>query len=196
MQSWISHYALCYHTANFRRPNWSLIQQWSTLWVILRRCFQMNLTKLETSPELWNCTWKMTQFPTLSHHKNCQSTCEINSNMSWTWMRIKKSSEKVEEHTDWCFSLAFSIKSDGSLRVCLDPAKLNKMFKRCPHEIPTLEELTHKFSGAKFFFQTRCQSWILELLTGSRERTSEDIQNTLWTLLLPKTTFWSCSIAR
>ena len=58
---------------------------------------------------------------------------------------------KVEEHTDWCSSLAFSTKSDGSIRICLDPAKLNRSLKRCPHKIPTLEELNHRFSGAKYF---------------------------------------------
>ena len=31
---------------------------------------------------------------------------------------------KVEEHTDWCSSLAFSTKKDGSIRICLDPQKL------------------------------------------------------------------------
>jgi hypothetical protein len=28
--------------------------------------------------------------------------------------------EKVKEHTDWCSSLAFAEKKDGSLRICLD----------------------------------------------------------------------------
>ncbi len=58
---------------------------------------------------------------------------------------------KVEEHTDWCSSLAFSTKKDGSLRICLDPQKLNASLKRCPHKIPTLEELNPKFANAKVF---------------------------------------------
>ena len=33
---------------------------------------------------------------------------------------------KVTEHTEWCSSLVFASKPDGSLRVCLDPARLNK----------------------------------------------------------------------
>ena len=28
---------------------------------------------------------------------------------------------KVDEHTDWCSSLAYSTKKDGSIRVCIDP---------------------------------------------------------------------------
>ena len=32
---------------------------------------------------------------------------------------------KVDEHTDWCSSLAYSTKKDGSIRVCHDPQRLN-----------------------------------------------------------------------
>ena len=48
---------------------------------------------------------------------------------------------KVSEHTDWCSSRAYSVKNDGSLRVCIDPQKLNQALKRCPHNVPTFEEL-------------------------------------------------------
>ena len=58
---------------------------------------------------------------------------------------------KVEEHTDWCSSLAYSIKKDGSLRICIDPQKLNSSLKRCPYKIPTVEELNPKFAKAKVF---------------------------------------------
>ena len=59
--------------------------------------------------------------------------------------------QKVEEHTDWCSSLAYSTKKDGSLCVCLDPQKLNASLKRCPHKIPTVEELNPMFANAKMF---------------------------------------------
>lgn len=58
---------------------------------------------------------------------------------------------KVEEHTDWCSSLAYGTKKDGSLRICLDPKKLNASLKRCPHKIPTVEELNPMFANAKMF---------------------------------------------
>ena len=58
---------------------------------------------------------------------------------------------KVEEHTDWCSSLAYSTKKDGSLRICLDPQKLNASLKRCPYKIPTVEELNPAFANAKIF---------------------------------------------
>ena len=50
-------------------------------------------------------------------------------------MESKGVIRKVSEHTDWCSSLAFSTKKDGSLRICIDPKKLYEALKRCPHKI-------------------------------------------------------------
>ena len=58
---------------------------------------------------------------------------------------------KVKEHTDWCFSLAYSVKKDGSLRICIDPQKLSTALKRCPNEILMLEEINPKFTGSSVF---------------------------------------------
>ena len=59
--------------------------------------------------------------------------------------------KKVDEPTDWVNSLAYSKKADGKLRICLDPKDLNKAIKRNHHRTPTLEEITHQFSGSKYF---------------------------------------------
>ena len=58
---------------------------------------------------------------------------------------------KITDPTDLVSSLVFSRKSNGQLRVCLDPKDLNKAVKRTYHKVPTMEELTHKLSGAKVF---------------------------------------------
>ena len=58
---------------------------------------------------------------------------------------------KVTEPKDWVSRLAFSRKKDGSRRICLDPKDLNRAIKRCHHKTPTLEEITHKFTGATHF---------------------------------------------
>ena len=58
---------------------------------------------------------------------------------------------KVSELTDRCSSLAHSVKKDGSLRICIYPQKLNKALKRCPHKVPTLEELNLQFAGLTVF---------------------------------------------
>ena len=65
---------------------------------------------------------------------------------------------KVTEPTDWVSSLAYSRKSNGSLRICLDPRHLNKALKRPHHRIPTLDDLTYKFRGAKFFTKLDAKS--------------------------------------
>ena len=58
---------------------------------------------------------------------------------------------KISEPTDWVSSIALSRKSNGHLRVCLDPRDLNKALKRTHHRTPTLEEITFKLSGAQVF---------------------------------------------
>ena len=73
--------------------------------------------------------------------------------------------KKVTEHTDWCSNLVFAEKKDGSIRVCLDPQKLNQNLKRCPHKIPTVEELNPKFANAKVFSKLDAKSgyWSVRL---------------------------------
>ena len=57
----------------------------------------------------------------------------------------------MTEPTDWVSSIVISRRRNGKLRICLDPKDLNKAIKRCHHKTPTLEEITHKFSGSRYF---------------------------------------------
>ena len=59
--------------------------------------------------------------------------------------------KKVTDPTDWVSSIAFSRKSNGKLRICIDPKDLNRAMKRTYHKTPTLEEITHNFAGATVF---------------------------------------------
>ena len=81
---------------------------------------------------------------------------------------------KVQHHTDWCSSLTTSMKKDGSLRLCLDPKRLNNALRRCPHKIPTLEELNPEFSGAQFFSKLDAKSgyWAVHIEKKSKELTT------------------------
>ena len=45
----------------------------------------------------------------------------------------------------------YGCKSNGNLRLSLDRKDLNKDIMRCHYKTPTMEELSHKLSGAKFF---------------------------------------------
>ena len=58
---------------------------------------------------------------------------------------------KVDEHTDWCSSLVYNAKKDGPIRECIDPQRLNAALRRCPHNIPTLEEINRELANAKLF---------------------------------------------
>ena len=81
---------------------------------------------------------------------------------------------KINHHTDWCSSLTTIVKSDGSLRVCLDPKRLNTNLKRCPHKIPTLEEINPLLSKAKYFSKLDAKAgyWSIHLDEASQELTT------------------------
>ena len=72
---------------------------------------------------------------------------------------------KVDHHTDWCSSMVIQTKKDGSLRLCIDPKRLNDALRRCPHKIPTLEELNPKFANAKYLSKLDAKSgyWTVPL---------------------------------
>ena len=58
---------------------------------------------------------------------------------------------KVTEPTAWVNSMTYPMKPDGELRPCLDPKDLNKAIMREHYKPPTLDEITHKLSGAQVF---------------------------------------------
>lgn len=53
----------------------------------------------------------------------------------------------------------------GKLRVCLDPRPLNKAILRPHYPLPTLEDMTSKLAGAKYFsiLDARSGYWAIEL---------------------------------
>ena len=71
----------------------------------------------------------------------------------------------VNELTDWVSSIIYVQKADGNLRICLDPRDLNKALRRGQHHIPTIEELTYKFAGAKILSKLDAKTgyWSVQL---------------------------------
>ena len=57
----------------------------------------------------------------------------------------------VTEPMEWVSSLTYPQKADGSLHICLVPRDLNKAIIQEHYKAPTLDEITHKLSGAKVF---------------------------------------------
>ena len=81
---------------------------------------------------------------------------------------------KVDHHTDWCSSVTYVSKKDGTIRICLDPQKLNLALKRCPHTIPTVEEINPELTKAKFFSKRDAKTgyWSVCLAKDSTELTT------------------------
>ena len=81
------------------------------------------------------------------------------------YMEVNDVIKKVTEPSDWVSSLAYSHKKDGTLRICLDPKYLNQALKRPHYKIPTVEELTHHFAGAKVFSKLDAKAgyWSIKL---------------------------------
>lgn len=73
---------------------------------------------------------------------------------------------KVTEPTKWVNALVICEKANTQkLRLCLDPRSLNKAIMRPYYPLPTLEDVTHKLTGAKFFsiLDARSGYWAIKL---------------------------------
>ena len=76
--------------------------------------------------------------------------------------------------TDWVNSCVCVTKSNGKIRLCLDPKDLNKAIKR-PHYItPTLDDVFAEMSGAKYFsiLDARSGYWNIKLDSKSADLTT------------------------
>ena len=75
----------------------------------------------------------------------------------------------VTEPTEWVSSLTYPRKSDGSIHPCLDPHDLNKAIIHKHYKAPTLEEISHKLSGATVFSKLDAKDgfWSIHLDTPS-----------------------------
>ena len=86
--------------------------------------------------------------------------------------------ERISKPTDWVSSLAYSRKSSGKIRICLDPKNLNEAIRRPHYPTPTLEEMTFKLEGAKVFSK-------LDARSGYWSVTLDDESSTLTTFNTP-----------
>ena len=66
----------------------------------------------------------------------------------------------VTEPTQWVSSMVVVPKSDGKLRICLDPKDLNMAIQREHYPLPTIEDIATRLHGAKLFtvLDVRCNS--------------------------------------
>lgn len=73
--------------------------------------------------------------------------------------------------SEWVNSIAFARKSNGEIRVCLDPKHLNSVIKRTYHRAPTVEEISYKLHGATVFSKLDAKHgyWGVKLNAASSE---------------------------
>ena len=86
--------------------------------------------------------------------------------------------ERIKKPTEWVSSLAYSRKSSGKIRICLDPKHLNEAIRRPHYPIPTLEEMTFRLEGATVFSK-------LDAISGYWSITLDDESSTLTTFNTP-----------
>ena len=93
----------------------------------------------------------------------------------------------VTDPMEWVSSLTYSHKQDGSLHICLDPHDLNNAIIWEHYKAPTLDEITHKLSGAKVFSKLDAKDgfWSIHLNTPSFLTTFNTHEGCCWFLCMP-----------
>jgi hypothetical protein len=84
---------------------------------------------------------------------------------------------KVEHPTPWISNTLARRKPNGKLRVCIDPANLNKAIKRNHFPMPTLEDVLPELHGAKIFSLCDAKDGFLQV---KLDQESSDL-TTFWT---------------
>lgn len=59
--------------------------------------------------------------------------------------------EKVDEPTNCVSQFVIAREKDGTLRVCIDPRRINECVKRENHQMPKPEEIEAELAGARHF---------------------------------------------
>ncbi len=73
--------------------------------------------------------------------------------------------EPVDVPTDWVSSMVVVKKSNGKIRLCIDPKPLNKALKRNLYPLPVIDELLPELTNAKVFSVVDAKNgfWHVEL---------------------------------
>ena len=83
--------------------------------------------------------------------------------------------KKVTEPTEWVSSMvAVGKMNTDNLRICIDPRNLNQAIMREHYPLPTIDDITHKLTGAKVFsvLDAKCGYWHLRLDEASSKLTT------------------------
>ena len=84
----------------------------------------------------------------------------------------------VDEPTEWCSALSVQKKSNGRVRLCIDPRPLNEVLKRELYELPVLDDVLPELAEAKVFSK-------LDLTAGYLHCILDDKSSLLTTMITP-----------
>ena len=82
--------------------------------------------------------------------------------------------EKIDRPTDWVSCPITVKKSNGNVRICLDPKPLNRALKRSHYPVPTLTDILPEFTKARIFTvaDVRNGFWHVQLDRASSDLTT------------------------
>ncbi|XP_057380138.1 uncharacterized protein K02A2.6-like [Daphnia carinata] len=71
--------------------------------------------------------------------------------------------QKVSEPTEWVSPMVVARKSNGDIRICLDPYDLNKAIKRQHFQVPSAQEIFSRIGKARYFSTLDATSGFLQV---------------------------------
>ena len=80
----------------------------------------------------------------------------------------------VSEPTEWVSSLLL-VSKPGKLRICMDPRDLNRAIRREHYQMPTIEEIATRLSGARVFTVVDAKKWVLAGRVGRRIKSTHNV---------------------
>ena len=90
--------------------------------------------------------------PTVVPPRNLPAALRDKAKSTLDEMEHMKVIQRIDEPTEWVNALVVIEKPKShKLRICLDPRPLNKAIQREHFQLPTIEDITSRLSGAKFF---------------------------------------------
>ena len=84
--------------------------------------------------------------------------------------------KRVEEPTDWVSSLVVTEKSNGKLRVCIDPQQLNKALRRSHYPLPIIEDILPELADVKVFSKADLKDGFLQIQLDNESSTLTSFQ--------------------
>ena len=95
----------------------------------------------------------------------------------------------VTEPTQWVSSM-LAIAKPNKVRICIDPRDLNRVIRREHYQLPTIDEVSSRLTGAKKFTLCDAKDGFHQILLDDASSFSYNVQYAFWTLSDGPHAFW------